>query len=87
MFRSLPRSSRQGGVVKCSLVRDSLNTQLAFAPVLLRPRVGGGVGGWRGGGWGGGGEGQLGSAVSERGYVGFDFPLRALSRKERYYLL
>lgn len=37
--------------------------------------------------WGGGREGRLGSAVSERGYVGFDFPLPALSRTERYYLL
>lgn len=70
MFRSLPRSAGRGGVVKCSVVRASLNTEPAPAPVLLRP----------------GGEGRLGGGVSERGYVEFDFPLPALSRTERYYL-
>lgn len=51
MFRSLPRSARRGGVVKCSLVPGGLNTEPAPAPVLLRP----------------GGEGRLGGGVWERG--------------------
>lgn len=62
MFRSLPLSVQRGGVVKCSLVPDSLNTEPAPTPVLLRP----------------GGEGRLGGGVSESGYVEFDFPLPAL---------